>query len=177
MDATQTKPAQRTVEFPGDALLDGVTVVELRSARTSFGVDARRHTMVDPDVDLALSIPKHVAGRSAQLLSAFRPGTFRGLYIGNGTASDADIEAAAAHHVEDLKLGWIHGTFAFSGHPAERLVLDVEPEAFAQLGYLAEFTAHHCNLDDQALRELGRDPFRHRGHSPWSGQGGPMEAS
>ncbi len=133
-------------------------MVEIESGRPVFAVDARRYTKVGPDVDLALSIPKHTAGRSAQLLSAFRPGTFQGLYIGNGTASDADIEAAAAHHVEDLTLGWIHGTFAFSGHPAERLVLDVEPEAFAQLGYLAEFTAHHCNLDDQALAELCANP-------------------
>jgi hypothetical protein len=158
MGITGTNCPQRIVDFPDDVLLDGVTVVELGSGRLLFGVDARRHTKVEEGADLALSIPEHHAGRAAQLLSTFRPGTFRGLYVGNGTISDADIEAAAAHSVEDLKLGWIHGTYAFSGHPAERLVLDAKPEAFGRLARLSEFTAHHCNFGDEALGELCAAP-------------------
>ena len=153
---TGMKPAQRIVDFPRDALLDGVTVVELESGRPIFAVDAMSHTKVDPDVDLALSIAEHNAGRSAQLLSAFRPGTFRGLYIGNGTVSDADIEAVAAHFVEDLKLGWIHVTHSFSGYPAERLILNAGAESFARCRSLDDLVVHHCNFDDDALGELDR---------------------
>ena len=154
MTTTQTSPAQRTVEFPADVLLDGVTVVEFESSGLSFGVDATRHTKVGADAGLALSIPEHDAGRSAQLLSAFHPGTFQGLFIGNGTVSDADIEAAAAHHVRDLKLGWIHVTHSFSGGPAERLFLDVNAESYAGLRHHGEFVAFHCNFDDEALNQL-----------------------
>jgi len=154
MNTTETSPAKRTVEFPADVRLDGVTVVEVESGGFAFGVDATQHTKVGADVDLALSIREHDAGRSAQLLSAFHPGTFQGLFIGNGTVSDADIEAAAAHHIRDLKLGWIHGTYSFSGSPAERLVLDVTAEAFGDLRQLGEFVAFHCNFDDEALGRL-----------------------
>jgi hypothetical protein len=154
MSATETKPAQRIVDFPRDALLDGVTVVEVEQGCPVFAVDAIRHTKVEPDVDLALSIPEHNAGRSAQLLSAFRSGTFRGLYIGNGTVSDADIEAVAAHLVEDLKLGWIHRTYSFSGYPAERLVLNVGAGSFARCRTLDDLVAYHCNFGDDALQEL-----------------------
>ena len=154
MSTTAPSPAERTVEFPADMLLDGVTVVEFESGGLVFGVEATRHTRVGAHVDLALSIPNHTAGRLAQLLSAFHPGTFRGLYIGNGTVSGADIEAAAAHHVRDVKLGWIHVTHAFSGNPAERLVLDVNAEAFGGLRHLGEFVAFHCNFDDEALNQL-----------------------
>jgi hypothetical protein len=154
VSTTEASQAERTVEFPRDALLDGVFVVELESGRPVFAVDATQQTRVPADVGLALSIPNHTAGRSAQLLSAFHQGTFQGLYIGNGTVSDADINAAAVHAVRDLKLGWIHVAPGFSSSPANRLALDVNPEAFNGLCHLDEIVAFHCNLGDEALGAL-----------------------
>ncbi len=154
MSTTQTRPAQRTIHFPGGVLLDGVTVVELKSGRPVFAVDAVQQTVVDANAELALSIPEHDAGRAAQLLSAFSPGTFRTLYIGNGSVSDADIEAAAAHSVWDLAMGWIHATHSFRGYPAKRLILDVKAETFTHLAHLDAFAARHCDFDDEALNAL-----------------------
>ena len=61
MSTTDTSFTQRTIEFPADIRLDGVTVVESESGGLVFGVDAIRHTKVGADVDLALSIRDHDA--------------------------------------------------------------------------------------------------------------------
>jgi hypothetical protein len=161
MATTTTKPAERTIRFPKEARLDGIAVVELESGRPVFAVDAVEHTDVDANVELALSIPEHNAGRSAHLLSAFPAGTFRALYLGNGTVSDADINAAAVHCPEALELGWIHAAGWSRGTAATRLVLDVKSESFARLVSLTEFTARHCNFDDDALKSLCSGPARY----------------
>ena len=154
MATTQTRRGQRTVKFPKKAVLDGVAVVELESGRPVFASNATRRTTVDADAELALSIPEHDSGRSAELLAAFRPGTFQALYIGNGTVSDADIEAAANHWVGHLELGWIHLADSFRGEAARRLVLDVKPETFFRCNGLGGFAARHCDFGDDALSAL-----------------------
>ena len=153
-----TRPAQRTIHFPGDVRLDGVVVVELKSGRPTFAVDAVRNTEVDVDSELALSIPEHDAGRTAQLLSTFGLGTFRALYIGNGTVSNADIDAAAAHRIQELELGWVHRAHTYDAKRAERLVLDVQAGMFAQLPQLDSFAARRCNFGDEALGALLEGP-------------------
>ena len=151
MATTHTRSGQRTVKFPRKAVLDGVAVVELESGRPVFASNATRRTTVDADAELALSIPDHDAGRSAELLAAFRPGTFQALYVGNGTVSDADIEAAADHRVGNLELGWIHCAYSSRGEAARHLVLDVRLETFFRFSHLVGFTARHCDFDDEGL--------------------------
>ncbi len=123
-------------------------VVELEMGRYPFAVEAVRLTKVRADAELALSIPEHVPDWSAQLPSVFRLGTFRGLYVGNGTVTNADVEAAPSHGIRELKIGWVHAAHSFSGAPAERLVLEAGAPSSTRCRDLNDLVAYHTGFDD-----------------------------